>query len=401
MGTTTTNMGLSKPTLGGDSGTWDDQINASLDVLDAHDHSTGSGVKIKPSGIDVNADLTMAGYSLTNLRAACFTAQASFATARSLWVRSSDQALVWRSASGTDYKLADSSGINVSLVGGIGGDYAAASALVYYDDTAQAYRFLEAAPLPNSWSRVQCGDVDLYEHASGISTRVRLSSPTGLAASYALTFPAALPGSTSLLQVSSAGAITASNTVANAVTFSSSVIANTSLAVGTTLVASGLITAQAGITASANQHVTVSGTGEVKHGDRTLLTNALLGQPTLNAGAQQWERGAGYMISVGGAAGLLELVVPLLAGDRVKSITVARYGDASANVTITGYVYSAGAVATSIGATTVTAPAASWSDTVIDLTDSTLAAGECFAITFNASTANIRIGNVRVVYDHP
>ena len=32
--------------------------------------------------------------------------------------------------------------LNISIVGGILGDYAAAAAAVYYDDSAQAYRFL-------------------------------------------------------------------------------------------------------------------------------------------------------------------------------------------------------------------------------------------------------------------
>lgn len=389
MGTTTANMGLKKPTLGGDEGTWDDQNNETIDLVDAHDHTTGRGVAVPTAGIGIDADLTMAGYSLTNLRAAVFTVQTSFATARSLWVRSSDNALVWRSASGTDYKLADNSGLNLSATGGITGDYAAAGAALYYDDTAEAYRFLETAPTPNDWSYIKAGGVDVYEHDASISNFVGLRSPAGLAASYNLSFPAALPGSTSILSVSSAGAITASNTIANAVTLSS------------TLGVTGLITATAGVTAAANQHVTVSGTGRFKHGEMEYLTNGLAGHPTTNAGSLQWERGSGYMVAVGGAAGLLEVPVPLSAGVRIKSLTVARYGDASANVTITALVYTAGAASTSIGSTTVAAPAASWADTTIDLTDTTLATGECLTLTFNASAANIRIGNIRLTYDRP
>ena len=60
--------------------------------------------------------------------------------------------------------------------------------------------------------------------------------------------------------MSSAGAVTANNTIANAVAMSAS------LTVGTTLGVTGLITASAGLTASANQDVTISGTGRFKHG---------------------------------------------------------------------------------------------------------------------------------------
>ena len=217
MGTTESTMGLQSPTISGDPGTWGTQLNANHPLIAAHDHTTGKGVPVPSAGIGINANLTMAGHALTNLKAAAFTAQASFTTAASLWVRSSDSALVWRSVSGTDFKLADSTGINLSLVGGIAGDYATASASLYYDNTAEAYRFLEATPLPNSWSYVKAGGVDIYQHASGISTFVRIISPAALAASYTITKPAALPASTQLQQITSGGVETYSNTIANAV----------------------------------------------------------------------------------------------------------------------------------------------------------------------------------------
>src|SRR5207344_2934707 len=69
------------------------------------------------------------------------------------------------------------------------------------------------------YARMRSADVDLYEFkanpAAGVPTnRVRLASPTALAASYALTFPAALPASTKPVQIDSAGLV--SNGYANA-----------------------------------------------------------------------------------------------------------------------------------------------------------------------------------------
>ena len=226
MSSTTLNMSLVKPSLAGDPGTWDDSLNASLDLLDVHDHSVGRGVKVTQAGLNLTADLTVAGNAAINLKAASFTAQSSYTVARSLFVSSGDNELYWRTNAGVNVKVTSGTSLNLSLVGGIAGDYAAAGASLYYDDANQTYRFLEAAPSPNSWSRVAAGDIDLYEHASGITNRVRLQSPSALAASYAVTFPAALPGSTLLQQVSATGVTTWSNTIANPATFSGAVTFN-------------------------------------------------------------------------------------------------------------------------------------------------------------------------------
>lgn len=299
MGTTTTNMGLSKPTLAGDSSTWDDQLNASLDLIDTHDHTTGAGVQIPAGGLNLTTDLTLNGTcALTNAKALAFTTQASYTVSKSLWVKTSDGELYWRNGSGTDVKMTSGGTLNIAIAGGIVGDYAASAAAVYYDDSAQAYRFLEAAPSPNSWSRVQCGDLDLYEHASGIANRVRISSPVGLAASYALTLPAALPGSTSILQVSSAGAITASNTVGNAVTFSALTTHNNGITVAT---GAANLTSASGIGLPTRKLVLSAGLGYVYSGSATLTSGAFSG----------------------GAAGQAHIPIPLHEGDRINKIVVS------------------------------------------------------------------------------
>lgn len=371
MSTTTASMGLTKPDLNDDPGVWDTHLNASLDLIDVHDHTTGKGVPVPSTGIGINADLTMAGYSLTNLRAACFTVQASFSTARALWVKTSDNELYFRNASGTDIQITSGSGLNLSATGGITGDYAAASAALYYDDTAEAYRFLEAAPTPNDWSYIKAGGVDIYEHASGISNFVRWASPAALAASYTLTLGAALPGATALVQVSSAGAVTYSNTIVE------------------------------DVAAAAGKHISVSTTGRFKHGELVRTTNGVIGTPTYTAAAATWENATGYAISVAAGGGFLHVPMAFDEGERVKSITFARYGDAAANVTIDVYIVTAANSAGSIGGTTLTAPAAAWGDTTIDITDTVIGSGECFYVRFNASAANIRIGNIRVTYDRP
>ena len=69
MTTTTTNMSLVLPDVSITIGaTWASLLNASLILLDAHDHTTGKGSKITPSGINISSDLTFASNNATNLR---------------------------------------------------------------------------------------------------------------------------------------------------------------------------------------------------------------------------------------------------------------------------------------------------------------------------------------------
>lgn len=66
MATTFMNLNLPVPTvtLGP---AWATQLNAALERVDEHDHSSGRGVKIKPAGIDINAELPFNNNRATEL----------------------------------------------------------------------------------------------------------------------------------------------------------------------------------------------------------------------------------------------------------------------------------------------------------------------------------------------
>ena len=221
----TPNMALVLPTPQADIGTWGDEENAAFTLIDAHDHSPGKGALVGVAGMNVNGDLTFAGNSATHLRSSDYDEVSSLATgARRIFWSSADHELYVRNASGVNIKITNGSTLNLSLVGGIVGDYASVGAEVAYDDANDRYTFKQQLSAGvKQWARLDGADVDIYEYkaagdATNITNRVRLSSPAALAGSYTLTFPAALPGSTQLMQMSSAGAITASNTIANALT---------------------------------------------------------------------------------------------------------------------------------------------------------------------------------------
>lgn len=351
MGTLTAYMSLQKPTLGGDSGTWDDQLNDSFELIDAHNHTTGKGVKVPTAGININADLAFSNYSAYQISAVAFVTNLSFSTyTKCLWVKT-DNELYWRSSAGVDVKITSGATLNTALIGGIGGDYGAASASVYYDDTADTYRFLSAAPLPNVWSSVSCGDIDLYEKASGISTRVRLSSPTALAASYALTFPAALPSGSRPLSYSSTD---------GALRFGHDDIERSYSPISVQLGAGGGWSIPFSVTAF----------------------------------------DLGYISST--ASGYCAIPIVVDVGERLKSVKIMNYGDGAVDLTINVYkMASDGTLSDIASAAAITDVPASWQDSTIDVTDTTCASGDHYYIRIHANAANARIGAVRTVLDYP
>lgn len=72
----TPNMGITKPTPGVTAGPqWAQMLNDAIDKIDAHDHSSGKGAKVGPSGLNINADLNFGGNNATTIRSARLSSQ--------------------------------------------------------------------------------------------------------------------------------------------------------------------------------------------------------------------------------------------------------------------------------------------------------------------------------------
>jgi hypothetical protein len=408
-------MPLIMPTVGGSSGSWGTLLASAFLVLDGHQHlGVGSGgAQIVSAAININADLTFASYSATNLRSATFAAGQAVSGVRKLYVGANSE-LYWNnSAAGAAIQLTSGTSLNVSaFIGGIGGDYTSVSAALNYDNSAARYTLKAGGG--TTWARVAAGEVRIHEHASTSSIYVALAAPAGIASPYTVTFPAAVPGSTLLVQVSSAGVMTFSNTVVNAVTFSGAITPTGGIAAATF---TGLITASAGITVSAgaatfavavtanagvtcasNQHVTVSGTGEYKHGDKTIAQSGggviAVSSGTYGAGvssdAPYWQ------LSTGGGIVYLQ-IQGIRTGDRVKSLKIV--GLATQEPTLAIYTQAA-------GVSTVRAHTAA--NTIVTNGDTTLTLNAAYTlssehvwlkITSGASTFDVR--QIVCTYDRP
>lgn len=139
-------------------------------------------------------------------------------------------------------------------------------------------------------------------------------------------------------------------------------------------------------------------TGDDYHGDRTLTINARAGMGTSTTAS----------VTTGGVAlgtGNLYVEIPVRVGDRIKSVTVARLGNASADFDLHVYKTTAAGVQSDLSPSplAVTNPAAAYADSTltIDAGGYQVAAGETIEIGFLPNATGIAIGNIRVVYDRP
>jgi len=215
----TANMALVLPQPGGDTGAWDSILNAALTLVDKHDHSSGKGVQVTPTGLNINANLPMGGNNLTGIGTLDFgTIGLPSTGARRLFFNAADGELYVRTTGGANVKITNGASLNIAIVGGIGGDYSSAGALVSYVDANGNYKMQqELSAGAMQWAGILHAYADFFEFrlhgdATNISNRVRLQSPTGLAANYALTFPGALPAAASPVYIDQNGIITSNQT---------------------------------------------------------------------------------------------------------------------------------------------------------------------------------------------
>ncbi len=209
--TTLPNMGIILATPGGDSGSWDDKINAGFGLVDAHDHTPGKGVQIPTAALSIDDDLPFGGFGATGVGRVAFNAvTALVAGSKTLFVSSSDNELYWRTNSGTNVKLTSGASINTTLVGGIVGDYTSVGAALAFDDANKRYTFKDQSA---KWARLASGPVRIFEYNTTESVYVEQTVDAALAASYTVTWPAALPGSTVFMQISTEGVVSFTNTL--------------------------------------------------------------------------------------------------------------------------------------------------------------------------------------------
>jgi hypothetical protein len=118
MTTTTPNMGLVKPdVLSTPAPTWASLLNAVFDAIDSHDHSSGEGVKITPSGMNISSDLSIGSNNLTAIRTTRFTNLSSWAPSASdlacFYVLNNE--IYFRDGVGNNVKITNNGTLNIVI----------------------------------------------------------------------------------------------------------------------------------------------------------------------------------------------------------------------------------------------------------------------------------------------
>ena len=203
---TTPNMNLILPSPTITPGpTYATQNNTAFEAVDSHDHTSGNGVQVPSAGIGIDADLPFNANNATELRSVRFENQASaLAVATDIgctYVAGGN--LYFNDVSGTQIQLTAGGALNAASIGGIGGDYSTSTASVYYQDINDTYYFTSDVNKP---ATVSVGSAIIQEPTTS-PNGVTIKSTTSLASSYDLTLPSALPASTRVVSLTSAGVL--------------------------------------------------------------------------------------------------------------------------------------------------------------------------------------------------
>jgi hypothetical protein len=108
----TPNMNLDLPVVSTTLGPeWASDLNAALDLVDSHDHSSGKGVKVTPAGLDINASVNFQGNTLTQVLAILMQAADAAATSNTGSIQRVGSDLYWVNGAGNAVQITSGNSI--------------------------------------------------------------------------------------------------------------------------------------------------------------------------------------------------------------------------------------------------------------------------------------------------
>jgi hypothetical protein len=197
----TPNMGLVAPSVGITPGpTYAQNINSDLTTIDQHDHSSGKGVLITPSGMNISSDLLFQGNNATLLRSVRFSPQLSPLALGSdigcLYESGVD--LYYNDGNGNQIRITQSGSIagasgNISgLASPASATYVPLSGTFIWQSNSNVAATMDSGPL-------------LLRNVLASSNAIKLQPPTSSFTGYTITLPTAPPGSTLPVNMDSSG----------------------------------------------------------------------------------------------------------------------------------------------------------------------------------------------------
>lgn len=204
----TPNMGLVLPVVSSTPGPlYASENNQAFSVIDAHDHSPGSGVPIPSVGISLNADLPFNGNNATLLRSTRYVDQVAPISLGTdlgcLYISGGN--LYYNNGIGQQIQITAGAALNATSIGGIGGDYSTSTASVFYTSISQTFTFWSDA---NTTANIDGGPLTIRNNTAN-SFGVTISADPSISGNYGLTLPQALPGAIKIMTLDAAGNIAA------------------------------------------------------------------------------------------------------------------------------------------------------------------------------------------------
>lgn len=264
--TTSPNMGLVVPTVAQEPGpTWANDLNADLGILDQHNHSSGQGVRINPSGLDINGDLPINGNNLTTVKTVNFSAQVSFLPGTSpnlgcIYVAGNE--LYYNDEAGNVVPITLNGSVNAGAgsISGLPSGTASAS----YSGAGQTFTWQSATVTPANMDFGSAVLRNILPNSFGLT----LSPPNSLAADYSVTLPASnTSGGTVFLTYDTSNNMGAGPLLANGIT-NSNIASHTILQSNLALMTTGSTVGAGGFAVSGS-----SGTFSTTSGTYVQVTN--------------------------------------------------------------------------------------------------------------------------------
>jgi len=179
------NMNLPIPTVGQEPGPdYASDVNASLTLVDLHDHASGSGVQITPAGLNISSDLGFISNNATALRSVRFTPQGAVlslpADLGCLYEVNDD--LYYNDGVGNQIRITQSGGVAgtpgsiANLVPPASASYVSADSTFVWESDANIPANMDAASY-------------IFRNLTLNSFGVTVSPPNALAANYSLVLP--------------------------------------------------------------------------------------------------------------------------------------------------------------------------------------------------------------------
>lgn len=214
------NMGMPVPVVSVDPGPdWATNIDACLSILDSHNHASGQGVQITPSGLNINSDLSFQNNNATNARSVRFYPQsAPLALGTDIGcLYESGVDLYYNDGNGNQIRITQGGSVTGSS-GTITGLPSGTASAAY---SAGTFTFQSATSTP---AAMNIGPVTIGNQTAG-SKNITIAPNSGIAANYNLTLPAALPAAANYMTLDNTGAVsynTSGNTGSGAVVLATS-----------------------------------------------------------------------------------------------------------------------------------------------------------------------------------